>query len=248
MLVVASRTDISMPPPDDFMLMRSIRNEIQHSGDWVIPSNADVSLAFGIARAAADALDCAEAASVQPPVVREAVWQYMRFPAPPPMGARVLAGRKLAEVAWEVSSQIDPDQDGLHVRVLEDRLNALGVYGRSWSSVRDALNHAHDLFEAHGQAVWSWKQPARDVTEGIFGAALADLVAALLKANDPDARGMHAGRDILPILQSWGVKVRGQDMPATIRSALGRDSRFETVPDVGNAAGDRLRTAYRLRQ
>jgi hypothetical protein len=245
-LELADRARIETPAGDDFSLVRSIRNEIQHSGEWVIPTVADVGVAFAIARATLRALDCLEAAAAIVPKVRGSVASPVRQ-APVPKQGRQLTGRHLAEAAWNVSIEIDPSQDGVHVRVLGERLASLGLAWPAATSLRDAMNHAHDLFVAHGEAVWSWRDRAMDVGEGTFGRELADVVYTLLAQHDPHGNGMHAGRDILPLLNGR-VTVRGQDKPATIRRALDGDDRFETVANRQNKPGERLRTAYRLRK
>ena len=230
--------------PDDYHEVRSVRNRIQHSGEWIVPSAEQLSLAFTVARQTCLVLECLDQAAPHFPE-RPIPDSSVSRPGPEhENGAiRELTGRALAQVAWEVSRSIDPERDGLHVRVLADALRSHGVKPAGASSLYDALNRAHPLFDSFGGAVWVWKEPTRDVSIGLYGSTLADLIEAVLRTHDPHGHGMHAGVDMMPVLERWMVPVRGQDIPATIRSALAGDPRFEKV------RSDRsdVRTLYRLR-
>lgn len=146
-----------------------------------------------------------------------------------PVPSHPLVGRKLAEEAWPIAREIDPEQDGLHVRVLGDRLAQRGLMPDRAQALYDALNHAHDLFRARGKAVWTWMEPGAKAVDGLSSRALADVAVAVLLVHDPDRTGIHAGRQILPILDRWRVPVRGQDRAATLVAAINGDKRFERV-------------------
>jgi hypothetical protein len=216
---------------DDISLVRSYRNGIQHAGDWQVPPSDVLEIAQ---KAALDAFSVLECGDLAQRLLRPVVLRIPNEAAPnealsPREGARVLRGRRLAEEAWQLTQEIDPEQDGLHVRLLEERLGDIGVTTHGARTLYDALNHAHDLFEALGGAVWVWKERVDRIADALSGRDLADVAWGVLSLHDPDRRGMRYGTEILPIIQRWRVPVDGADLGATLNNALRTDPRFERM-------------------
>jgi hypothetical protein len=92
-----------------------------------------------------------------------------------------------------------------------------------------ALNNAHDLFDRVAPGAYAWKPPShRDITDGVSGRQLADVVYAWCRLNDPEGSGSHYNHEIKRGLEAWGVRIRGGDVGKTLRNALSGDPRFSS--------------------
>ena len=47
---------------------------------------------------------------------------------------------------------------------------------------------------------------------------------------DSERLGVSYSRDVLPVLQRWGISIRGHDIGATVNEAMRKDIRLERVP------------------
>jgi hypothetical protein len=96
------------------------------------------------------------------------------------------------------------------------------------ATVRAALNNAQDLFEKVGPGVWAWIDKPHDIRVGITGKRLADVAVVFATVMAPDGRSVKYG-EVSEGLAAWGVVIRGGDKGMTVRQALRRDARFESL-------------------
>lgn len=213
--------------------VHEIRNDLQHDGGWIVPSEADAEVGRQGAVAVFDALagDHASAQFRPKPDLElrpSGVSLLRRDYLPNPLDQSAADRRRIAPAAFALAQQQDPDHEGIHftrlVQLLADAQPALSV---SSVSMQSALNNAHDLFERVAPGAYAWRPtPGRDISEGVTGRALADVAYAWCRLNDPDGSGSHYNRNIKRGLEAWGVRIKGADVGKTIRDALRADGRF----------------------
>lgn len=138
---------------------------------------------------------------------------------------RRLVGRALAEEAWSVAREVDPERLGLKVKAVETALAERGILlgGSGKPSVlSSALNGDQRQFEGLGRGFWLWRPWSPEAglpSAGLAGASLADEAYPIARTLDPAQRGLHYGR-IVSELQKSGVSIQGSNAGQTVYAAL----------------------------
>lgn len=133
-----------------------------------------------------------------------------------------LNGRRLAEAAYPVCQELDPEQKGLHLQAIEEALAQRGVPiagAVARQTLSNALNKHQDLFVQGAQSTFVWTPPSYDPAKGLSGAALAEEAYRVVAVHEPARTGMRYGK-ILSLLLEEGVQIRGGNRGNTLFTAL----------------------------
>lgn len=145
--------------------------------------------------------------------------------------ATELGGRQLAESAFIHLRHSDPNRRGILIEDLVRHLESNGIRIKGddpWSTLRSAMNAAHDLF-VYSDATWSWIEPKLAVGTEVSGKALADLIYVHVQRRYPNERNFHYETAKEQMLKD-GVGIKGPVTGRTMRSALvGAKDRFEPL-------------------
>jgi hypothetical protein len=133
-----------------------------------------------------------------------------------------LTGRQLAETAYPVCQELDPEAKGLKPQVIHEALVARGIAiagANPRQTLNSTLNKHQDLFKGGPNYTWVWTEPSYDPTQGLSGAALAEEAYRVMAVHDRDRSGMHYGK-LLRLLLDEGVLIRGGNRGNTLFTAL----------------------------
>ena len=214
-------------PIDDVTRIHDRRNELYHSGAWIVPTAEEVDTAYLAASAVVAVLSGGDHTTYFRPL-RQSTLEEASGSL---QGSRRLTGKRggrlVAEQALEIARSVDPEREGIHYTRMARLLTERAQWAGEPLTVYWALNRAHDLFIRPAPGIYVWRSSKSEASESdLRGTSLADVALNVAQLVDPRRKGLHYNRELKPAIVGAGHTIAGPDAGATLNNALRADPRF----------------------